>query len=299
MGGASAGLWAMLARQEQMASGSRLYRALRLPVRAIRSELSRVSGSRGRWSPRPVTARLFWGQSMKVVLPDDVSRQLYLYGFYEADLTRMILSRLGRGGVFVDVGAHYGYHAMLASHLVGESGWVVAFEATPRTYQILKENLGDRPNARIENLAVHSREGTCEIHDFGAALAGFNSLLPEPRPSRGDRPAASPRSSHMVDCVTLDRYFEGLPVSPDFIKIDVESMEFHVLTGMRRLLSEHGPTVSIETGDFGVAGADESRQCVSHLISMGYRPFEWGPGGIQAHEPVPRYGYGNLLFIRE
>jgi len=49
-----------------------------------------------------------------------------------------------------------------------------------------------------------------------------------------------------VEVYTLDDYMETnrLP-RPDFIKIDVEGMEYHVLSGMTGILDRYGPTLFV------------------------------------------------------
>src|SRR5260370_10311447 len=55
----------------------------------------------------------------------------YASGTYEPLIAKAMLSCLGPGSVFYDVGAHIGILSMLAARIVGESGAVFAFEADP------------------------------------------------------------------------------------------------------------------------------------------------------------------------
>src|SRR5438874_2540691 len=55
----------------------------------------------------------------------------------EAHILRWMCQVLSRGGTFFDVGAHYGWITVAAAHRVGDSGRVVAFEASPVLLDVL------------------------------------------------------------------------------------------------------------------------------------------------------------------
>jgi hypothetical protein len=46
-----------------------------------------------------------------------------------------------QGDIAVDVGAHIGRYTIISSHLVGPNGKVVAIEANPEDYEMLKKNI--------------------------------------------------------------------------------------------------------------------------------------------------------------
>jgi len=246
--------------------------------------------------PIRVRARLFTGQVLSVVLPEMLSREVYLHGFFEAPLTRMLLSFLRPGMVFADVGSQYGYYSVLAHALVGPNGRVFAFEPAPYTYSVLAENVRRLPNVVAENVAAYSAPGVVPIHDFGRAFSGLNSLIPQPRvPPELAKGLKAKRFD--VRAVRLDDYFAEQGVNPNFVKIDVESTEIHVLRGMERLLRTARPLVSIEVGDFGLSGAAESGECVRFLLERGYRCFEYRAGRLQPLRERSTYADDNLLFV--
>src|SRR5258708_10310149 len=86
-------------------------------------------------------AYLFFGKKLVGVFPDSVFSFIYLYGFLEEDLTKALISFLKEDMVVINIGAHIGYFSALGAMLVGKSGSVHAFEATPRTYAYLHENM--------------------------------------------------------------------------------------------------------------------------------------------------------------
>jgi len=64
------------------------------------------------------------------------------------------------GDVYLDVGAHVGFHAVFAAHRVGPEGYVFAFEADPRIYNRLTRNLSQFRWAQAVNAAVWDRTGS-------------------------------------------------------------------------------------------------------------------------------------------
>jgi hypothetical protein len=55
----------------------------------------------------------------------------YLEGDYEAPVERILLSNLGPGTVFYDVGAHIGVFSLIAARNLGAHGTVFVFEPDP------------------------------------------------------------------------------------------------------------------------------------------------------------------------
>lgn len=248
------------------------------------------------WLPvRRARASLFTGQSLSVLLPELVAADLYRHGCIEPGLTALVLESLRPGMTFVDVGAQYGYYSMLAHAAVGAEGRVIAFEPGRRSFQVLKRNLRGAPNAGLENRAAARVPGTRRMHDFGVRHSALNSLFTDARAPARERSGLQ-AETYEVESVSLDDYFEPLGLAPDFVKIDAESAELEVLLGMERLLRSGEAVISIEVGDFAVAGAPPGRRCIEFLRSVGYAPFECRAGDPIPHRVRSRYEYGNLCF---
>jgi FkbM family methyltransferase len=244
----------------------------------------------GAWYP--ASARLFWGDRMRVVLPDPVSAMLYAYGHYEPELSEFLLRFLEPGSVAADVGAHFGYYSLLMSRLVGERGTVHAFEPTPRTFALLEANLGPCTNVRPNRAAVWREDTTLELSDFGSGLATFNSVAG----GRLEDPAAQ-AASFRVPAVALDGYFERSGQRVDFLKIDAENAEAEVLEGMRGILASQRPVFSLEVGDLGPDGAGRTQTILSRLEVQGYAMFRQERGGLVPQPAQERYAHGNVIAL--
>ena len=229
---------------------------------------------------------------MAVVIPEGGSISLITTGFIEPGLTQWILRHVSSGMTVLDIGAHYGYFTMLASHLIGPKGQVHAFEPTPSTFSILALNAEGRNNVFPNRVACFSRNGSMSLYDYGHRYSGFNTLM-KPRMKN-----LSEIRSVQVRTQMLDDYVESNDIKPDFVKIDAESSESEILRGMKDVIERYHPMISLEVGDF-VDHATPSRDLVNYLVNEGYKAYETSDGSLKEHLPQEMYGYDNLLFAFE
>src|SRR5712692_8447883 len=136
-----------LERHTALAGAPRLLKLLRHPARELRFRLV----WRLRLAEQEAVAPLFSGRRLRVLLPEKVAIDIYRHGVYEAPLSHVLIDHLRPGMVFADVGAHYGYHSLLATDLVGPDGLVVAFEPSRRTFRLLE---ADRRSLRAQEYEV-------------------------------------------------------------------------------------------------------------------------------------------------
>ena len=184
-------------------------------------------------------------------------------GTYERDKLAQVVTFLPRGGVFYDIGAQAGYHTVLASKRAGAAGAVYSFEPLPRNQAYLRKNLelnGVR-NTTIVPAAVSDRDGELCFDPGPGFMAGHISDA-----SDGLR----------VKAVTLDYWQQTENArTPDLMKIDVEGAEVAVLTGARRLITAHRPTILIDSHDFlGGSHTGLHDRCLNLLREYGYTRLE-------------------------
>ena len=270
--------------------------------RPLWNQLNRWIGWRTRktaakWTGRPTPAEttLFWGQAMTIVYPEYVSSKIGRNGFFENDLTSMLIDVLRPGMTFYDVGSHFGYFSLLAAELVGPEGSVHSFEPTDATFQILRQNAARRPNITAHNVAAYRESGEISFWDQGVNGSSINFVVRD----AGQIDPAHTRSGNLVSvpAVKLDDFTKDYP-EPDFLKIDAEGAEGPILDGMSDLISRSHPAVSLEMGD-GISSKTGNKPCrenLTWLLDHGYEVFDYQHGERRRHDALDHYAYANLLF---
>jgi FkbM family methyltransferase len=151
----------------------------------------------------------------------------------EADIVKLFCPK--EGDIVVDVGAHIGKYTIIASKMVGSKGKVIAIEAHPVNYDILKQNifLNKLSNVIALNYAVHSMETLVKLYEPGQeeGFTIYNTIMT-------DRTSLNNQKYIEIKANTLDSLLlENGIKEVNWIKIDVEGAEFEVLKGATNILS--------------------------------------------------------------
>ncbi|BAU48122.1 methyltransferase FkbM [Sulfurifustis variabilis] len=222
--------------------------------------------------------------------------QLFVSGVYEKDVVRVLVEGLRPGMTFVDVGAHVGFHTVIAARSVGARGKVYAFEPQPEVRSLLERNVaqnGYRSRCEVLGVAVSDRQGTGRLY-LGKRERGHSSFYASDRTAE-----AIP-----VETTTLDRFFAGRGWPPvHWVKMDIEGAEAFALRGMRGLVARN-PALALIM-EFGVHTARDAGythvRLARLLHGLGFRIGYWIEAGLRRFElPVewPATDYGNLLFVQ-
>lgn len=191
----------------------------------------------------------------------DESLRRFNTGGEEAVQT-VLESRLSAGDTYVDIGANFGLHAMLAAHYVGPTGQVIAFEPVPENLRLLHRNL-----------KLNDFDSRCEI--FACALTAEGGSEVEMTIEPGLSPAASLAENFAgekirVQTRTLDACLDRDTPTPSLIKIDVEGAEHDVLKGASETLKK-SPDLLIEVHTFALPSFESSPEKLSqYLAEFGY-----------------------------
>lgn len=254
-------------------------RLLRRPVQTLRCSLfARLSPFLSRKGlDFPVNARAIYGGRIRV--PTGACWDIVAAGTYldqpERRLIRFMLSHLHKGGCMVDAGANIGFFSLLAAHLVGERGYVAAFEPslTPLTY--LRENAANLPQLHVIEQALSDEDGEITLFE-GAGNAMVSSTTVHEHLAH--RAAEDDVTSRNVPTTTIDSFIAQKGRVPDLLKIDVEGAELSVLKGAAGTLRDHKPAVVLEVG---FADHDDTEyQSMEFLTRMGYRHHAIDKGGL-------------------
>lgn len=178
-----------------------------------------------------------WGAKMAVDTRDQLlAPWLLLDGLWETHVTGWLDSVLQPGAVMVDVGANVGYFTLLGARRVGSTGRVVAVEAHPALYDLLRRNVvmnGHQSTVTLWNRAAWSAPERLQFHqrvryaaNSSLATAGTDGL-----DALGDT-----EEIVEVDAAPLDDLLEPLG-RVDVIKVDVEGAEVHAFRGLGRTMA--------------------------------------------------------------
>lgn len=176
---------------------------------------------------------------------------------YEAELLPIFKSGIKKGYTAVDVGAHQGTYTTLFASLVG-SGTVMSFEPHPDNMWYLQKNIDENRHRwsdatiTVNEVALGDEVGMKNLRCWRNAT-GRHQLI------EGENPDYSiPVSITKLDNIPMREV--------DFIKIDVEHHEAHVLNGARITIREFKPDILVE-----VHSAENSVMVAQFGQDMGYQ----------------------------
>jgi FkbM family methyltransferase len=238
---------------------------------------------------RWVSGRTFWGAPIQLLTGETVSRGILPFGYSELALTALMIDVVKLGMRVVDVGAHLGYEAMLASVLVGSSGKVVCFEPQPEVASWAWRNLRKYQQARLVQAAVGEAEGLANFADAGLARSAFSGAT-----------MAANAQSYTARVTTLAAALEVGERPIDFIKCDVEGGEMAILRGARDILIADRPFLVLEAEmpDDNPA-RPRVREFIEFLSPLGYRPLSFEYDGALKVGPFGSFpvGHANVAFV--
>ncbi len=158
---------------------------------------------------------------MDLVPGDECHGDIAFTGVYELELTRFVVREAKmNGGLFVDVGANFGYYSLLWAGQ-GEKCRVMAFEASPRVFQGLSHNIEINDLSRrvtTSSQAVSDREGRLRFTEAPVGETGSGRVAVD--------------GGLEVSATTLDHALERIN-EVAILKIDAEGHDFSVLCGAR------------------------------------------------------------------
>ena len=154
------------------------------------------------------------------------------YGTYEELEAKIMEEKITAGSIVVDVGANIGLHTLNMARIVGNTGQVFAFEPDPSNFEILGKNvkINNYQNIILEKKAIGDKHGRTTLYQ--SDHPGNHRLFPQTKQAKGEVE---------VELTSLDKYFidSNLAEKINFIKIDVEGLEFSVLNGMKNILKNN------------------------------------------------------------
>ncbi len=165
---------------------------------------------------------------MRLLPGDVISDCIAFTGFYDLDFSQTIVRMAESGGHMVDVGANLGYFSLLWAARK-KSNSVTAFEASPRNFELLTNNValnGLDTQIEIRPDAVGKENGVMEF-DIG----------PEDQTGWGGLTTRHSDRTQRVPVVRLDSALESVN-RITLLKVDIEGADTWALLGAEALLRE-------------------------------------------------------------
>lgn len=167
---------------------------------------------------------------------------------YEREELEIIRAYAPLSGIFYDIGANVGNHAVFMGKVL-RAKKVYPFEANPRAAEILRKNIIANDLADVIDTAFLG---------YGIGLEGDSLQIFNPQQNNlgaarlKKKPEGSDDLSYFgsVEIRSIDNL--ALRDDPDFIKIDVEGMEIDVLSGMIETIAKCRPPIFIEVNSGNV-----------------------------------------------
>jgi FkbM family methyltransferase len=188
------------------------------------------------------------------------------------------------GDVCVDVGAAAGLYCQAMSHLAGPDGLVHSVEPVFFSHPTWSRVLGawERPNVRHHTVALGPEPGRLpmRVPFTSRGPATSRSFLDWKTHGVGSNDEYPYHVDMLVDVQTLDGLCENAGLARlDFVKIDVEGGELHVLHGGQRTIERFRPVMLIEIEARHTTRYEYSPDdVVSWLTCRGYRMYAWHDG---------------------
>ncbi|TBX24735.1 methyltransferase [Roseovarius sp. JS7-11] len=180
---------------------------------------------------------------------------------YEGRELSLIKRVMPLGGTYVDIGANVGNHSLYVAAFLSPAK-VIPFEPNVAAYKLL-----------LANVAMNGFGGVFDLSWLGLGLSdkpgdGFameqrtrNLGASRMLPGQGDLRVVAGDDALAAE-------------SPDFIKIDVESMELQVLTGLEATVKRCGPWMLIEVDKHNDEGFHGWRQRADYVVETEVQRYE-------------------------
>ena len=200
------------------------------------------------------------------------SRHLAKYGSHEAENSNWVLAQFANAeigvassGLFVDVGANFGWYSLLFSICAGANGKVIAVEPEPGNLQLLRKNIAANGCNNISVIAagVGATAGSAELSLIDAANPGKHSM----------RMGESSYAKVTIEIKTLDAILASTPGEIALLKMDIEGFEVDALMGASETLARTQRVMIEYSPKFIRACGRDPQQFLNIFAENNFKPF--------------------------
>ena len=210
------------------------------------------------------------------VIPGDlgISSELLMFKTHEPLTTKLLSKELKKDMVCLDVGGNIGYYTLFESNIVGENGKVIAIEPSPPNFQHLKKNLEIQNTKNVDayNFAAGDKDGDINFLIYKESNGSFT--IPD------GETTDLPGEIIKVQAKRLDTFLDELKINRvDFVRMDVEGYESHIIEGMKKTMELFKPMFQIEV-HASLLGKDGTKNFLKTFQEYGYESKYYVPRDI-------------------
>lgn len=210
---------------------------------------------------------------------------------YEPDVTKAIATFVKPGGIFIDVGANLGIHALAAWRAMNRTGLIFAVEANSGLFDLLQKSTqlnGAQSVVRTVRAAAWSHDGELAF-SFEAEQHRVGAVRLENAVNYGS--GESKVKAIAIDSLEFDRSKLNL------IKIDVEGREPFVIEGAQKTIRQSQCAVICEYHQSVIESTYGVARFQSLVETLGLKPHGInGDGKIAPLAGYPRT-HANLVLL--
>ncbi len=189
-----------------------------------------------------------------------------IYFHCKSDSSDHVLDYLEKSEIIFDIGANIGQTAFNMFQKQTKKGMnpiVYAFEPFPGTFEKFKTNLSLNPEIKeihALNLGLSNQKGVLHMGHNGANSGAFRMTM-------------DTQNSISVPVTSVDEFVSEHQIAHiDFIKIDVEGYELHVLEGAMKSIEKFKPRLIFEYSVKNMAAqGKKADETLDNLLKLNYQ----------------------------
>lgn len=197
--------------------------------------------------------------------PYGTSSELLMFKSHEPVSTKLISKLLKKGMTCLDIGGNIGYYVLLENKILEGEGKIIAIEPSPDNFKQLKRNIELQKTKIVDayNLAAGDKDGNLKFLVYEDA-SNSCMIIPEGQESRW------PGQIIEVPVKNMDNFLENLGITKiDFVRMDVEGYEKHVLEGLKNTLKKSRPIIHMEV-HVNILGKENTKKFLLDLKDFDY-----------------------------
>ena len=193
------------------------------------------------------------------------------------DISEQHSDHLKDGEIVIDIGANHGTNSLIYASKVGPNGRVYSFEASPKIFKHLEENVSRNKNLNITSLnkAITEEDGDYTFHYVDPCInGGFASETDSGIGSCGHCKPLEVQGVNLIKWINenLSREEQN---RISFIKIDTEGYDFKIIKSIKYFLNDSSrdirPVVNFEF--FTTVSEREVLEIISTFNDLDYLIF--------------------------